>query len=409
MKKQMVAGLMLALVTALAGCGGGSSDSGPSGGGTPPPASAGEFGKVAGPMDAIQTPVSTQIMAPLTGTTAGTPLQALLICADRIVVNDVIDVIDSVAIAVQSTSPTALTSALTADNLQEQLQNTVVDLNGMLSAMRGDIAGCTRNALPTGSNPLAGTPLAAVGAQLAPVLDQIFDAVAGSGTSPRPDLPLATLVSLYGQLNFAVQSAFAQLPPEVTAAPILGDAIGAVRNALNQVTPVVSAAATNNTVAAQAAIVTAMNSVLKNLLLDVVPLRDIESQAGRSGVLSTPLAAGIDTVTSQFNGIKLDTLQPQAVMAAITSALGPVLSPIQNSVLGSIAGPLFVALDSVTTPGANPLGPVTAALQGFIGGSPTPLSFVTSTIQQVIGVGGTCPTAGTPLAVLCTLLPGLPI
>lgn len=406
MKKQLVTSLTLALVTALAGCSSGGTAE------TPAPASpavGASTAKVAGPLDAIQNPVSDQIMTPLAAAVSGTPLEGIVICANQVVVIDAIDIVDAAAVAIQATDPTALASAKTAENLQNQLQNTVVGLQGMLVAMAGKANGCTLNTAPTGSNPLAGTPLSPVGAALEPVLKQIFDAVAGSGGNPSPDLALVTIRNYYSQLNGAVQTAFAMVPSQVSSAPVLGDAILAVKNALNQANSVVSAVAANNPALAQVAIASAVNSILKSVLLNVVPIYAIEAQAGHVGLLSTPLANAIDTVTATFSGTKLDTTQPTVLVTQITTTLAPVLQPLQNEVVANIAGPLFDAINGATAPIGSPLTPVTTLLSSFLVGSPTPLAYVTTTIEQIVAGGAPCPTTGTPLAFVCSLHLGLPL
>lgn len=406
MNKLWIAGLSLATVTALTACGGGSSGTSTSssdGNTTTPTPVTGTAGSVAGPLDAVQTPVSSQVISPLKDAASGTPLYGLLTCTDQIVVHDALDVVDAIAAAVQSTNPAALASTATAANLQNQLQNLAVDINGMLSALKGDAEGCVADLIPTGANPLAGTPLAPVGAQLAPVLQQVFTAVAGNGNTPRPTLSLSQLIALYSQLNNGVNLAFTLLPPEVTGAPVLGPAVTTVKTTLAQVGGLLAAVNTGNPATVQTSVASTVNSVLKGVLLDVVPVRTIETEAGQTGVLSTPLAASIDSLTALIGNGNLDSLQPQAFLTLVTTNLTPVLAPVHDTILGDLLNPLFDALTGVTTPSANPLSPVISALNGFVGGSPTPLLYITSTIDQVLTLGGSCPTAGTPLAALCTL------
>ena len=71
--------LTLSAGLVLTGCGGGSSSNrgGPSsgGGGTEQPMTNG-FSEVEGPLDAVQQPLSEQVLAPIVAGAAGTPLEA---------------------------------------------------------------------------------------------------------------------------------------------------------------------------------------------------------------------------------------------------------------------------------------------------------------------------------------------
>lgn len=388
MKNSLLTAGALALGTLLGACGGGSGDSAPASAqqGT-------ETAKQAGPLDAVQDPVSSQITGPLADAVAGTPLEAVVICVDRIVVTDTLDVVDGIAVALQAGGSGSLSSLSARSNLQNQLLNTVVDLQGLLTTLAGDAQGCILNAAPAGGNPLAGTPLAAVGEALAPVLAQVYGSLPAPGSTP---LPLSTLVSLYSQLNSALQTAFAQLPQEVSGAPILGDALSSVQNAVTQTGLIVSTLPLANPALTQAVLASSLNSILHSVLLGVVPVTEIESQAGQTGTLSGPISDGIDALTAQLAGGSLASLNPQTLLSALSGAGLPLFGPIEQNLIGGLAAPLFEALDGVGMPGSNPLGPLSSALSGFFGGSPTPLSFIT----DLLG-GSTCPTQGTLLEILC--------
>lgn len=405
MKKQVLTSMMLALTVAFAGCGGGSdspsSSAPPSNGNgstTPPPGAA----KVAGPLDAVQTPVSQQVIAPLASSFTGTPLQGVAVCVDQIVVGDVIDTLDVLALAIQSGAgaggnPQAALAAAAA-GVQGQVENIVIDLQGMLSALNGSSTGCLGNIAPSGANPLAGTPLAAFGATLAPVLSQIYGQLHGSG-STRPSLSLNTIASLVAQLEFAFNTAYAQLPAATTSAPVIGAALSTVRGAVHNVNLTVSAAGASNVNATRTAIANTVDSLLTGVLLGVVPVTTIENQAGQAGMLSTPINAGIDQISAALSQTLGVALQP-VLQQNIGTVLGPVVTSLENSVLGAILGPLFEVLGGAGTSTSNPLGPVTTVLDTFFEGA-SPAGNPLDLVLDLVGGSSGCPLAGTPLAILC--------
>lgn len=406
MKKQVLTSMMLALTVTFAGCGGGSdgpSSSPPPSTGTPgtPSSPAPGAAKVAGPLDAVQGPVSSQIIAPLASTFAGTPLQNVTLCVDQIVVGDVVDLLDVLANAVQagagSANPQAVLAA-TAAGVQGQVENIVIDLQSMLTALDGGNNSCLGNVAPNGSNPLAGTPLAPVGATLAPVLAQVYGQLHGSG-STRPSLSLSTIAGIVEQLEFGVNTAFAQIPADVSSAPVVGAALTTVRTAVGNVSNTINAAAANNVAGTQAAIATTLDSLLTGVLLGVVPVTMIETQAGQPGMLSGPINSGIDDVSSEVASNLALALGP-VLEQNLDSALEPVLSSLEASVLSAVLGPLFEALDGVGSSNSNPLGPVTGILDDFFEGT-TPAGNPLDLVLDLVSGGSGCPLAGTPLAVLC--------
>ena len=79
---------------ALAGCGGSS------GGGSPSQGSSADeqpvisgYSEVEGPLDAVQQPLSEQVIAPLASAAAGTPLEGAVNCVGGFVVTDVLDIL----------------------------------------------------------------------------------------------------------------------------------------------------------------------------------------------------------------------------------------------------------------------------------------------------------------------------
>lgn len=399
--KNILAGSLLAITATLAACGGGSSGTTTT---TPPPSTtpvvtAPGAAKVAGPLDAVQEPVSDQVISPLATSLAGTPLQGVVQCVDQIVVTDVIDVVDILAIAIQSGAGTANPGALltgTAASVQAQVENIVIDLNGLLAALRGNSAACTTNTAPTGGNILVGTPLAPVGAALAPVLAQVYTALHGT-SGPRPTLSLGTITSLLAQLEFALDSAIAQVPADVATAPVIGATLTTVQAAVHDLNDTLIAASTRNVVTTQTAMANTLNNLLSGVMLGIVPVTAIENQAGQAGMLSGPIQAGIDDVSSQIS-TGLGTLLQPVFEQNLADALAPVTGAIDSTILGAILGPLNEALSGIGVSLSSPLGPVVTALDGFFSGSEvSPLDLIQEVINGEIG----CPLAGTPLAILC--------
>jgi hypothetical protein len=407
MRKQFMTGGLLALAVAITGCGGGGSSSPssppPSGGTDNPPTSPAPGGaKVAGPLDAVQGPVSQDVIAPLAASFAGTPMQGVAMCVDQIVVNSAVDVLDVLALAIQSgagsTNPQAALAAA-ASGVQVQVENIVIDLQGMLSALSGNSSGCLGNTAPTAvsGNPLAGTPLAPVGATLSPVLDQVYSALHGTGPT-RPELSLTTIASLVAQLQFAVDTAMAQVPANIANAPVMGAALTTIQTAVRNINTTVTAASSSNTAATRSAIATTLNNLLTGVLLGVVPVNDIENQAGQPGLLSGPISTGIGQVSTQVSSNLGVVLQP-VLSQNLTAVINPIIASIENTILAAIVGPLFTELGGAGTLPTNPFGPVVAVLEDFFDGSSQgdPLDLITTLINTSSG----CPLAGTPLAALC--------
>jgi hypothetical protein len=381
MKKTFLAALVLAGSTALAACGGGSSgtSSGGGGGGTYTPPN-----KVEGPLDALQDPVSGQVFAPLISATAGTPLEGVLVCADQIVVQDTLDIVDALALALQEsatgTDPAAAFQAA-ADNIASGLTGAVGNLSGLLAALGGDADACLGGGTaPDGSNPLAGTPLEAFGAALAPVLAQIQSAIeTGDGAGGPPGLD--ALTGLVAQLNGALDAAFAQLPSELTDAPVVGPALGAVQQLLADVGVTLGFVLSADAEGAAGSLTSAVENVLGTLLTGVVPVGDLEGMSGNPGDISGAITNGIASLTEALQGILgggssglpldiistlLDPLQD--------SVLGNIFEPIQDALAGGGSNPLFDALGSLTDlfggvgGGSSPLQPVLDLIFGLVGG-----------------------------------------
>ena len=83
---------------ALTGCGGGggggsskSGNGGGDGGGSNEPLTT-SYSEVEGPLDAVQQPLSEQVLAPIVAGAAGTPLEGPVSCVTSFVVTDVLEI-----------------------------------------------------------------------------------------------------------------------------------------------------------------------------------------------------------------------------------------------------------------------------------------------------------------------------
>ena len=411
MQKKVLAGSLLAFTVFAAGCGGGSDSpsSAPSNPSTPPtstptspPAGA---AKVAGPLDAVQDPVSQDVIGQLAFAFADTPLQGVAQCVDQIVVTDAIDVLDVLANAMQdenfASDPEAgFTDA--AAGVQAQVENIVIDLQGMLSALDGNTSSCLGNVnvAPNGGNPLAGTPLEPVGAALAPVLDQVYDQLHGT-SGPRPELSLTTIASIVAQLEFALNTAISQLPADVANAPVVGAALSTVQTTVGNLSDTIVAASTSDVEDTQAAIGNTLNDALSGVLLGVVPVSTIENQAGEAGMLSGPIQDAIDDISNEVSG-NLGVVLTHVLTGNLDELAGPLSTTVKDNILVALTGPLMEALDNTGSLPTNPLGPIVDTLDTFFSGvEGSPLDLILDLVSE----GSGCTAEGGLLGgVLCGIL-----
>ena len=400
------AGLAAALM--LAACSGGSGggsrvdgERGDGGGFTPSP-------RVEGPLDALQDPLSEQIIQPLGDATAGTPVEAVLVCVDRIVVQDGLDIVDALAVAVQNHQggdPASLVQA-TADGVASGLARTVGSLTGLLDALDGDLDACRHGAPPAdGENPLAGTPLEPVGAALAPVLAQIMAILdQGDGIGGPPGLDV--LAGLTDQLRDAVAAAFAQLPPEATEAPVIGPALTLIQQLLVDVGITLDHALALNIEGTLGAVVVTVQNVLERLLTGVVPIGNLEDLAGNPGDLTDAVTGGISALLDALTGL-LDGTPGGTLPLPL---IGGLLDPIQGGIISNLLDVLHGLLGG--NAGGDLLGNLDL-LDGLLGniggGGHSPLEPVLVIIFDLVdGFGGGGGGGGGGvicLPILCNLLP----
>lgn len=387
----------LAVAVFAAGCGGGGG--GDSSTGTPTPGDTGTVpAKVTGPLDAVQTPLSASVLGQLANAVAGTPLEAVVNSADKIVVQDLLDIVDALAVGLQRAATQGNPAALAgvASDVQRQVLQLALDLRGLLGALGTGTGGSAGGGT---SDPLAGTPLAPLSAALLPVLNPLISQLQSSTAS---DLQLTQLAALVGQINTQLQAGLSQIPADARNAPVVGGVFATLSGSLNDVTSLLQAAGAYNGALTTSRLESTVNNLLLNVLTKVIPLEFLESQSGRPGVLTDQIEAGV----AQLSGVLGDNvgrvLTP-ALEQLLGGALSPLLDPIENSVLPMVLTPIIDALDGGLTGGSGPgflgttLGSVTSVVSGVF----------TGVLGQIVGGSGTTPTClfrNTPLQFLCGVL-----
>ena len=410
------------LLTACGGGGGGGGGSSSGGGETA------AYQGVAGPLDAVQEPLSTQVLTPLSEAAAGTPLEGAVSCVDQVVVQDTIDVLDSILGAVDPTSMNdpQVAFAAAAENIQAAVNELLADLPVLLTSLagQGDCTG-TGGGASDGSNPLAGTPLAPLGDALAPLFAAGSGFGGGFGGEGGQTLDLTALQALTDQLSAAFNDGLSNLPAEVADAPVLGGLLVTLQTTFNDLNTTVAALDDGDGAATAGAIAGTLDNLLSNLLINVVPVGFIEEQAGQGGVFSSQIEAGIAAITEQLGSGLGAVLDPafDALFGSATEqligALNMLLTPLGEAITGGLssgggsgAGPTGTPLDVLLAPLA---GLAEALTGGFGGGSEggltgTPLDLLLDPLAALLGGAGgggdagSCPLNGTPLSALCDLV-----
>jgi hypothetical protein len=419
MFKKLLLSTASAATVALVACGGGGGSDvttpPPTGGGGNPPPAATQY-RVTGPLDAVQGPVSTQVFGQLESATDGTPLKALLVCADDAVNYDALDIADTIANALQaaaaSGSPDPAALAATAPALNASINQLASDLQGTLNALSGS-GGCGSNGqvigFPTGTNPLAGTALAPLGTELEAVLAQIQQLHPGSGGTT---LPLTTLAALTAELHSQIDAGvagIAPMAPQFLNKPIVGGVVSSVQTMLHDVDALVLAASQGDTVAVKAALNTMLADAVSNSLTQAVPLALVEQQASQAGVFTAPILSGAQNVADLFSNAVGTSFTTTALKAALANAIEPVLDPIVTQVMPVLSDQFVVVLHDLSPATLSNAVTQLTVLLGPVGGLGQPVNTVLSEIVASVqsGAGGTtvCPSSDPLLNTLCGLLP----
>ncbi|AMO69690.1 hypothetical protein DOK_15409 [gamma proteobacterium BDW918] len=395
---------------ALTACGGGgSSKSGKTTSEEEQPVTS-SYSEVEGPLDVVQQPLSEQVITQLAGAAAGTPLEGAINCVGGFVVTDVLDILDSVLVQVDPATlldPAALL-ANSASGLQASVTELATDLPAALASLTG--ASCTGgSAGESGSNPLAGTPLAPLGDALAPV----FAAASGGGSSGG-DAPSAA--ALMQQLSTAFSEGLATVmaQDQVADAPILGGLLVTLNQAFSDLAVTVAALETMDPDITGAAVTSTVNNLLDNVLTKVVPIAFIEEQAGQGPVLSSQIEAAVASLTGLLGG-DLSGLTAGDFTSLFGAGAGDLFAPLSDTVLGGLQSAITGALAGGGSSGTtgtpldavlDQLAPIQAALsaQGGSGLTGTPLDVLLAPVASALQGGGACPLATTPLAAVCDVV-----
>mgnify|MGYP000636900396 CR=1 FL=1 len=432
---RLVPAAILGFILILSGCGGGSSSSDNSilnNDAPSPQQNTSVQDGVEGPLDMLQEPLSASVLTQLEAALAGTPLAGVIDCVDQAVVIDLLDVVDSLALALTQAplGDPAASFEEAAGNIQASLNELAVDLPNLLVALTG--GDCSSGDTGGGGfagldgNPLSGTPLEPLGAALAPVLSLL------ATNNPDQDLDLTTLSNLVSTLNEAFQEGLAQslaLDPtgQIESAPVLGGLLSTLSTTLNDLDNTMQSAGVYDAEGTTAGIETTLNNLLVNVLTQVVPISFIEAQAGQDGLFSSQIENGVMMITSQLSA-GLNTILDPLFATAMEGPLTSLLNPIENTLLPALLGPISDALIGGGSGGAGitgtpldavldpVLGPLTSLLGGGLGGgggstgpTGTPLDLLLGPLADAINGGGVgaCPVAGSPLEPLCPVVDGL--
>lgn len=369
MFKKISLAAVVALGTVLTGCGGGGgggNDGNPSGGGggsTNP--------TVAGPLDTVQASLSDSVISPLKSAAIGTPLEDVLACTDSVVNQNVLDIADAFAAALAN--PATLASTAPAE-AQAAVMSLIANLSGYLNSLSSltNVATCTGDAfggtsIPT-SNPLAGTPLEALGTQMLQALTQAQALIPTNGSA----LSAAQLNSIVTLLSSGFTSGLGGIGTDPSDLPIIGGSLLSVEDALAQLQLLTAggAAGIPDPTALAAQFQTLAQSVLSGQLTQLLPVGDLQSLAGGGDLLATFQAA----ITQLTGG--LGTLGAGGLPALPANPLSGAGFAGLDSLLDLFtgAGGLPTALDGATLTqllnvgGSNPLTALISSLTTPIGG-----------------------------------------
>lgn len=353
----------------LAACGGGGGNDGVdtgtggngngNGGGTPEP--------TAGLLDPVQSAVSTQVLTPLATAAAGTPLQGVLLCTDKTVNQDTLDIVDDLLIAIDAGIKNPNVNELPLGDVNKSVERLVGNLSGLIYALAGNLTGqpvtCGQPVAVPGSNPLAGTALEPLGVVLLPALAAAQQALSGNG-----DLSTDALADLVSDLANAYAEGYALLPNEVKGAPILGGVLITLDHALTNLDNFVALTADgvndgNQASSYDEALTVLVEDALDDLLTLVVPIGDLQELLNLNnsqGVIAEVEAAVSELVGMLVGGditggpINLFQIVDLGALQTLLTQIGIELPKLINggsgttSLLGTINGVVTTLLATLT-------------------------------------------------------------
>lgn len=403
----------------LTGCGGGGGGGGSKsagsgngdGGGSQPITSS--YSEVEGPLDAVQQPLSEQVIAPIVAGAAGTPLEGPLSCVTSFVVTDVLDILDSVLVNVDPATLQSDPTALFTDSAAS-FQATVTELAADLPIALASLAGeeCTGGGSDgDGSDPLAalaGTPLAPLADALAPVLAMANGG--GSGEAPSPSVLLAQLSAAFSEGLASVDQGSSG---QIGGAPVLGGLLSTLDQALSDLSLTAVALEAMDADATSAALSVTAENLLNGLLIDVVPIGFIEEQSGQGPIISAQIKSAVASLTGLLGG-GFGSLPSGGFGNPAEALFGPLSDTFLSALQGALAGGLAGGGAGSNVGGFDALLEALAPLQALLsagggaggddGLTGTPLDLLLAPLVGALdGGAGSCPLAGTPLETLCSI------
>lgn len=373
-------GVAAVAATTLVACGGGSDSTSNVTGSLTDTISKTE--NVAGPLDALQQPLSEQVVGALADAASGTPLAPVLSCVDQAVVIDLLDVVDSIALAAEQGASSGDPAAALQDaatNIQGAIEGFATNATAMLQGLAGG-AGCGEGSgdgldglpsfgLPGGDT---GTPLDDVLAQLSGLGDIGSLPGAGEGGVPGLSELAAAVEQGVAQFNNAYDMFIQQIPAEALNAPVFGGVVTLVHAAVNQLDDVTNAVASGNPADVGVEASTLLSLVLNSVLTDVLPVDALEEAIGDNPV-SAALEQGAALLGEQFAAGLEQLLAALPTDSLPADELGMGGNPL-DTVLGPLTGAVGGGLPSGGLPGgggspldALPLDLILEPITGAIG------------------------------------------
>ncbi len=352
---------------------------------TPTPTPTAGVTKVNGPLDPVQEQVVDGVIANELAGQLPEPFSTFTLCTAASL-NQLVDVPDAILAGAEGLAngadPFDAFNGSAAD-AQGALERFAASLQATLVAM-AERGSCDPDADATAAsgNPLAGTPLAPVGTALEGLIASF-----GDGSE---DPNLTTLSTAVAPALTALGVALDGLPAEITSAPVLGGVVGTLDTAIDDVAATLAPFGAYDGPATATAASTALNNLLQGVLLNTIPVADIDP------AVATQIGDGINTLTATL-GSGLGQVVTPLFNEGLNGVLSPVLDPVEG-LLAAIAG------------SGNPLDGVLAAFAGDATGNGVDallgaiLSAANGTpLENLVVAAGGSPASDSPLAVLSEL------
>lgn len=326
-----------ALAVGLAGCNASSSGGSSSGG------SSSEFTGVNGPLDPVQNGVADVIGGQL-GDALPEPLGPGVKCLEDSV-NFLVDGPDALLAALlalpEGADPQAAFEEAAAD-VQLSLEAFAAQLLAALVTLSGDNPECDTNGAGgggDGENPLAGTPLEPVGAvlvELQGALGLLGDDEGDGGNGGQDPNMTPLLAETIAPLLVQLSAAFDQVPEEARQAPVLGGLFLTLQQGSADLADVLQNAGPYDGPGTSASLEVFLNNLLGNVLLQVIPVAELDAQTGQD--FSSQIQDGIDTLTAALVGDGLSQLINPLFDDVADDAAEPLLQPLEDALAMILAG-----------------------------------------------------------------------